>query len=447
MTRLIRSRTALWVAFAVVHLWLIFVGVFYIRVSTFGDVDLYRRWAESGLLFGIWPGLDGSWVYPVGAWLPILIPAAVSITSPIAYALGWSALVTVLDAVTVRALSNASARDRLAGRAVAPADTSELDERPEWYADLPAGLDGMLGAWGWLAFVAALGPVALGRLDSIIAPLMVLALLAAFRHPRTASALLTAGAWIKVAPGALLIGLAAAAKRPIRDVVVPAAAVTAVVVAVTAAAGGLPFLTGFLGDQGSRGLQVEAVAATPWLLAGLFTHAVRIAYNPQIITFEITGPGTETAASVLNLVLVLVVAAVAVLLLVARRRGVDVLLPGALALAVTLIVTDKVGSPQYMTWIAPAVAVAIATRTPGPWFRIGWLMLGIGVATQIVYPWQYSHMLGGNPVVTLILAARNGALVVLLVMSLLMLVRAARQARAAAEVETGVRRMASATRA
>jgi len=446
LARLIRSRTALWVTFAVVHLWLIYVGVFLIRVSTFGDVDLYRRWAESGLLFGIWPGLDASWVYPVGAWLPILIPAAVSITSPIAYALGWSALVVVLDVVTVRALSNASPRDRATGQDAVPADTSELDGRPEWYANLPAGLDGQLGAWGWLAFVAALGPVAIGRLDSIIAPLMVLALLAAFRHPRVASALLTAGAWIKVAPGALLISLAAATKRPLRDVVVPAAAVTAVVVAVTAAAGGLPYLASFLGDQGSRGLQVEAVAATPWLVAGLFTRAVTIAYNPQIITFEITGPGTAAIASALNPVLVLVVAAVAVLLLVARRRGVDVLLPGALALAVTLIVTDKVGSPQYMTWIAPAIAVAIATRAPGPWFRLGWLTLAIGVATQIVYPWQYSHMLNGNPVITMILVWRNLSLVVLLAMTLTMLVQAVRRTRTVVETDADVRRMAPAAR-
>ena len=70
--------------------------------------------------------------------------------------------------------------------------------------------------WWWTAFLLLLGPVAIGRLDAVVAPLVMLALVAARGPGRTALAavLLTAGAWIKVAPGALLVPLAAASRRP-----------------------------------------------------------------------------------------------------------------------------------------------------------------------------------------------------------------------------------------
>ena len=415
--RLIRSRAALWTAFLLVHGWLTYLGVGPARGRSFGDVDLYRRWALSGLHNGFWPGLDSAWVYPVGAWVPILIPAVVSVTSKVAYALSWCIVVALLDALVVQAL------DRT-GRA--PSAPGPGASHVALIADDPS-MSGRIAAWGWVAFVAALGPVAIGRLDSIVAPMMVIALLAARRHPGVASALLTAGAWIKVAPGALLIAVAAAAKRPVRDVVLPAAAVSAVVVGVTAAFGGMSFLAGFLGDQDVRGLQVEAVGATPWVLAGMFSHQIHIIYNVRLVTFEITGPGTATVAGYLNALLVLVVAGVSVLVVWARRRGVDVLLPGALALAATLIVTNKVGSPQYMMWLAPAIAVAVATRAHGPWLRLGVLALGTAAATQIIYPWSYGRLLRSEFFISSLLALRNIAVVVMLVVAINAVVQTIRE--------------------
>ncbi|NTW42687.1 MAG: DUF2029 domain-containing protein, partial [Cellulomonadaceae bacterium] len=240
------------------------------------------------------------------------------------------------------------------------------------------------------------------------------------RGTRWAAGLITAGAWVKVAPGALLLPLAAAARRPWRDVIAPAAGVCAVVVGSVAAGGGAQNLLSFLSDQGTRGLQVESVAASPWVIASLLTDAVQIHLNSELITYEITGPGTQVAASVLNLVLVLAVAAVGGVLVVARRRGVAAaaVLPASLTLLTLLIVTNKVGSPQYVTWLAAPLTVLLATgpvRAHGRWCEVAVVVtLAAAFLTQSVFPWGYNALLTGSPVVAAALVTRNALLVVVL---------------------------------
>ena len=66
----------------------------------------------------------------------------------------------------------------------------------------------------------------MGRLDAVVAPVIIVALAIALNHPRIASSLLTAAAWVKVAPGALLLSMFFAVRRPWRSVVVPGALVS-----------------------------------------------------------------------------------------------------------------------------------------------------------------------------------------------------------------------------
>jgi hypothetical protein len=392
------SLLGLWVAFVAVHAWLTFLGVVVARSAAFYDVDLYRYWMYLALHEGHWPVLDDPSVYPVGAVVPMLLPGLVTTFSTTGYAVAWCAMVAVLDAAAVLVV-------------------------------LPGG-PSRRGVWWWLAFLALLGPVAIGRLDAVIVPLMLVGLTLAVRHPRAmglAAALMTAGAWVKVAPGALLLSLATAARRPWRDVVTPAAAVCVVVVAAVAAGGGWSRLWGFLGTQRGRGLQVESVTATPWLLASPWRDDVVIRLNDQLITYEIAGPGTAAAARVLDVALVVLVACVAAALLVARRRGLGsaVLLPGALTVLTVLIVANKVGSPQFLTWLAAPLVVLLSRgddREGGPvvnaggrWLRVAAITALVAAGlTQIVFPWGYLRILGGDPAVTGVLALRNVGLVVLL---------------------------------
>lgn len=399
----------MWVAFVLVHGWLALVGLVLIPQKAFWDLDLYRYWMWLGIHRGEWPVLSGSWVYPAGAVVPMLVAAVGGTGGGSAYPAVWALLVTVLDAVALGVLL----RVRRPGR--------------------PKGGATTVGAWWWLAFLLLLGPIAMGRLDAVVAPVVVVALAIALNHPRITSALLTAAAWVKVAPGALLIALFVAVRRPWRSVVVPAAVVSVVVVGVVAALGGLPHVTSFLTEQEDRGLQIEAPGATPWLVAGLWSPSVVRYLNQPLVTWEIRGPGTQGAADVLGLLFFVALGAAALLLWWRRERlgalmwsgGIartELLVRGALLLTLAMLVFNKVGSPQYMGWLGPPVAVALALRLPG-WRTTAWVVLGIGGATQVVFPWLYTEVVGGGPGVTLTLAARNLALVVLLVHTVVALVR------------------------
>ncbi|GAA4623281.1 glycosyltransferase 87 family protein [Cellulomonas oligotrophica] len=387
----------------VVHAWLTWLGAVLLAEQSFGDVDLYREWVRDGLRLGWWPVVDEAWVYPAAALLPMLVPAVVGTATYLPYALAWCALVAALNAVAVAGLL----RRRHGETAV---------------------------LW-WMTFLLLLGPAAIGRLDAVVAPLSVLALLGALRRPRVAAALVTLGAWVKVSPGAAIVPLALAARRPWRDVVAPAAAVCVVVVGTVAALGGLPRVTSFVAEQGERGLQIESVAATPWLVVGLWSDAVRRYLNRPLVTFEISGPGTQATADALGALLVVGFAAAAVLLWWCRRRDgerfwsddalrLDLVLRGALLMALVLIVLNKVGSPQFMTWLAPPVAVALAHGLPR-WGRVAAVVAAAAFVTQVAYPWFYADVVRGGTVVTLLLAARNVALVALLVATVVRLLRPA----------------------
>ncbi|UZN02905.1 glycosyltransferase 87 family protein [Cellulomonas sp. S1-8] len=396
-----RLRTPLvWLLFVAVHAWLTYLGVSGVS-GAFGDVDLYRRWMRLGLELGHWPVLDGPWVYPVGALLPMLLPAVVGATPDAPYALAWSGLVVLLDAVAV----------------------AFLLRRPS----------GRTAATWWLGFLLLLGPVAVGRLDGLVAPLTVVALLVALTHPRTSAALLTAGTWIKVAPAAAGLPLLLAARRPWRDVVLPGLAVSAAVVGTVVALGGGDQVASFVLQQEARGLQLEAVAATPWLVAGLVSSEIRRTFHRQLVTFEIHGPGTQGTADALGVVLLLTVLAAAALLWWCRRRDGarfwsddvlrgDFVVRGAFLLSLVLIVANKVGSPQYIAWLAPPVAVALALGRPW-WRRTAVALLVVAAATQWVFPWWYADVIHGLAFTTLVLAARNVALVALLVVAVAHLVR------------------------
>jgi len=405
-----------------VHAWLAFVGVVWIPTQAFWDLDLYRYWMWLGLHRGEWPVLSGPWVYPAGALLPMLLAGVAGTVGTASYATAWSVMITLLDALAMVALLHAP---RLVRHGLVVGDEPVPDDLPRRRT--------LLGGWWWLAFLLLLGPIAMGRLDAVVAPVTIAALAVALRHPRVASVLLTIGAWIKVAPGALLLPLFVSARRQWRDVVVPAAVVCAVVVTLVTLGGGLANVASFLTEQGARGMQIESPGATPWLVWGLWSPDVHRFLDHEIITWEISGPGTGGAVDVLGWLMPLALIGSAVLLWWRRERvgqglwsderaDVELLTRGSMLMVLVLLVFNKVGSPQYMGWLAAPVAVALALRLPR-WRTTALVTLGIGLATQIVFPWHYDQVVGGVWPVTLVLAARNLALVALLVLTVRELVR------------------------
>ncbi|WP_418275762.1 glycosyltransferase 87 family protein [Isoptericola jiangsuensis] len=399
--RLLASPWLLTLAFVVVHARLVHEAITW-QNTIFGDVTLYEWWARHGQSVGEWPVLDYEWVYPAGALVPVVLPAVFT-DSVVGYQILWTAMIVALDAVATIVLVRATPR-------------------------------GALGAWWWLVFLLALGPIFLGRLDGVVAPLILVALVLALRHPRVATAIATAGAWIKIAPGAVVVAIAAT-RRDLRDllraVVVPGAIVSVVVVGLALAGGAGTRALSVFGQQSARTLQAESVAGTWFSMSRWWDPSVTIEYNDEIFTYEFTGDSARAVADALDWLLVLAVLAIAaVTWWSARRRPTqryELTLLSAAALLVALIVFNKVGSPQFIAWIGPPVAVALAAVPAGRPLRWWWPpalgMVLVAYGTYLVYPVAYGPFLNGESWMIVVEALRNLALVALMIGAVARIVR------------------------
>lgn len=383
-----RRQVVLWAAFALVHAWVAWLG-WVLPNQPMGDVSLvYEPWSQRALSGIAIVGVTEPWVYPALALAPMLLaqaPAAVLGS----YELGWPVLVTVLDA---------AAFALLVGRA------TSVSRRT--------------AAWCWLVYAALLGPIGMYRLDAVTVPLAVAGVLWLAGRPAVAGALFAAGAWIKVWPAALLAAGVVAARRRASAValVVGAFVCTAVVCAVVAVAGGARHLLGFVTTQQGRGLQIEAPAATPYLWGAMAgREGWSLYYDPQILTFQVAGPGVDVVSGLMNPLLAVAAVAILSLAAVKARRGAAVrglLPPAALALTLAFIVCNKVGSPQFHAWvIAPLVLWLLWDRRQAR--PLVALALVCAALTQLVYPIAYWSLLLIEPVGVLAVTARNCCVVVL----------------------------------
>ncbi|MBS1675527.1 MAG: DUF2029 domain-containing protein [Actinobacteria bacterium] len=398
----------LWLGFVVAHVYAATIG-WKLPALAMGDtVFVYEPWARQALSGGPIVGVTESWVYPQLALLPMLIAQGISVLLhplfPGAYAVGsasyvvaWSVLVTALDAVGFALLLRGAraARSRIRRRA----------------------------AWFWIVALVALGPIAMFRIDAITVPLAIVGGLWLLARPAVASALFTIGAWIKIWPGALLVAGVALVRGRIR-MIVSAATVTVIVVLGLVLLGGTKNLLGFLSQMSGRGLQIEAVGATPllWLTQ---IGVTRIEYDRQILTFQLSGPGVDVVAALLTPLMVLGVIAVTALALWKLRRGASVrrLLPATmLALVAILIACNKVGSPQFQVWLLTPVVLWILVDAPRA--RVPAIAVLVDyLLTQAVYPVLYDRLLHAEALPIAVLSARNVMVVVICVLAIRAVVR------------------------
>ncbi|MGN7964734.1 hypothetical protein ACTJKK_01520 [Microbacterium sp. 22179] len=391
---------ALWVVFVAVHALTAWLGWVY-PSQPMGDVVLvYEPWATAAVSGGPIVGITETWVYPQLALAPILLVKAMAV--PFvgllgvsgAYLVAWAILVTALDALAFAVLLGRSPS--------APRRTA---------------------AWFWSAALLLLGPIALYRLDAVTLPIVVIAGLWLVSRPALAAALLTIGAWIKIWPGAVLLAALIAGRRRLR-MIVAALMVTTAVIAGLLLLGAHEHLFGFLAEQGGRGLQIEAVAATPFLWA-VPGGSAGIEYSFDILTFQVAAPGADVVAAALSGVMVAVVAGILALSGWKAMRGAAFarLLPTlALSLVAALIVTNKVGSPQFQVWlIAPVILWLVFDRARAVLPAV--VVLALCVLTCLVYPLGYDALLQGQVLPIVVLSVRNLLLVVLLVIGIRAVVR------------------------
>jgi hypothetical protein len=396
------SAVSLWIAFAAVHLWLGYLNL-YGPGLPMGDVTyVYLFWVERGVLADQWVGIDTSWVYPLLALVPML---AAYVFGPALYGTTWLTIVMALNAVALISIIGVEERAR---RAVV--------------------------AWWWMLFLVLVGPIALGRIDAITVPVAMAAVMLIADHPKWGGALLAVGAWIKIWPAGLLLA-ALVALRSRGAVMLSAVTVTMLVVAAGLALGGASALLTPITEQTGRGLQVESLVSTVWLWAAAAGEwAARVYYDQGILTWQVFGEGSQLAADLMTPVLALVVLAIVSLGLLAVRRGVDEveLFPVlSLAMVMALITVNKVGSPQFATWIAVPIVLGLAwQRWGGISFRVpAILALVTATLTQVVYPVLYASLLSLNPFMLTVLTARNLLYVALLGWAVWQLVALCRRPR------------------
>lgn len=300
------------------------------------------------------------------------------------------------------------------------------------------------GAWTWALFVACIGPILLVRLDLVPGLLVALVFALLARHPRVSAALLALATLSKLWPGVLAATLVGS--RKCRSTWVRlgwfAGALTALA-AVSAVAFGVSRLVSPLTYQSHRGLQIESIAATPFIVAAwLDPSRWEILHSDASRSYEVIGPGVALAAHASTAVMG---ATLLLALTVAIRRFLrggwtpEAALFFGFVLACLLIVGNKVFSPQYLVWIAPLLALlaarnrapqgstnpaptsAVDPRTPAaraliPTRYLG-LFLLVSVLTMVIYPSTYDSLIHTAPSATpvIALAVRNLGMLVLTV--------------------------------
>jgi len=388
----------LWVAFAAVNVWTAWLN-FSAANQPLGDVNgIYWRWVSQILSGQDIPGITAPWVYPVAALAPLLLAALPGMAT---YPQNWLVMISLLNALAFFFLVGGWRRP----------------VRRVW------------AAWWWIAFIVCLGPITLGRLDSVTAPLAVLGLMFLLTRPRLATVVLTLATWIKVWPAALLLAAVALMRRR-WTIVISAAVASAVIVVVSVLFGGGAHLLSFLTQQTSRGIQIESPLALPFVWLGVLqVPGYGIYYAQDLLTFQVAGDGVEIASAASNVALAVAVVAVLALGWLRLRRGTSaarLLAPLSLALVMCLIVFNKVGSPQFMTWIiAPVILGLIVDRAR--FAPVAIVALAMAVLTQVFYPFYYNLILELNPLLVVVMTVRNVLEIVVLAMAVALMAGAKRR--------------------
>ena len=378
--------------------------------ATIPDVQHYAEvvWA---VRHGLWPYTQTQFEYPPLTLVPLLIPP--DIVSFARYALEFKiemVVVFALNAVltTWAALKLWSSSQRALAAAVVLAAT-----------------------------VPATGAIALNRFDATLGLVLIVCVLCLlYRRWALAGLMVGLGFSLKLMPIVVLPLVLVLAHRW-RAVwwATLAAALGAILPFVPfLIQGGLGFLDSTVSGQTARGLQIESVAASPFLLRNIVQPGSVTVVVPPGGSLSIVAKGAGTVNSVTPLLVLALVCVVYLVIWQARRalRATPEAVPIAvLALMVATMCGNKVLSPQHLIWVLPVVALALVARR---WsFRVpGILMFVAMILTQVEFPGMYWDTITLKPTAIIVIALRNLILVAVLVTSLVALWRLQRDAPAVA---------------
>lgn len=319
------------------------------------DIDIFRGWLPA-LRGAGFPAADPKWQYPPGAGPLLLAPDVLHVDYAVAFAL----LCLAADAAILTAL--------LAARRSGPASS--------WR-----------GPWLWAAAGLVVGPIMFTRFD-IVPTLAAVAFVLLIGRPVLAGMSLAVGFVTKLWPGLLLLALPRPAAR--RGIVSFAVASVALVAGIA-----LRFndALSFLGNQRSRGLQVESVGALPYEVFSL--AGGRVSYGLQFGSVQVQMRGAELVSTVVVVIGLLLIALLAWWRFSGRLDAVE---PADVALTVVLVsvATSRVYSPQFNIWIIGVCAAALLSAE-SRMRPVAVVLVGVCLLTQWIYPWDPYGLTDADP--------------------------------------------------
>lgn len=348
-----------------------------------GDLTLaYEPWFNQVVQGHVMLGINIDWVYPFLALVPILLAGVIGAGN---YVAGWLLLQFATLVIALAFL-------------IFGGSPSPEQQKLRYF-----------GAYFWLICLVLLGPVSISRIDFFSVAIVLIALLFIARNDSVAAVLLTLAGWIKIWPIALFVALLASSVRRWK-LVVTASVTTIVTLAVGYLLGGNASLIGFVGGQLGRAIQIESPWASWWLWKSVLgDSSAGIEYNGQLKTFEVFGAGTEVIAMLLGPGQLLALGITAALGFLAKRAGSqasEILTWVSTTAVLDLIFFNKVGSPQFVTWLAVPIILGLIIGAPN--LRpILYLVASISILTWAVYPSTYDELLSGGFSATALLALRN----------------------------------------
>jgi hypothetical protein len=144
-----------------------------------------------------------------------------------------------------------------------------------------------------------------------------------------------------------------------------------------------------------------------------------------MMTFEVFGPAVADVALWATLVQFGALAITAALIFLAHRAKAnfgEIVAWGSLTGTLDLIVFNKVGSPQFISWLVIPIMLGVLYKVPN-WRLPSMLILGITLLTQLVYPYLYGSLLNLEAQAASALLLRNIGLIVALILANVMLTR------------------------
>jgi hypothetical protein len=295
----------------------------------------------------------------------------------------------------------------------------------------------LAAAVAFAATVPATGLIGLNRFDATLGLVIIVCVLCLlYRRWALAGLMVGLGFSLKLMPIVLLpLVLVLARRWRVVWWAALAAAVGAFVPFVPFfVQGGASFLTSTVGGQTARGLQIETVAASPFLLRNILQPGSVRVVVPNGGSLSIVAQGASTVNRAAPLLVFALVLLVYLVIWQARRglRATPEAVPVAvLALMVATMCGNKVLSPQHLIWVLPVVALAVVA-TRWAWRVPAILMFVAMVLTQVEYPGMYWDIISLKSTAIVVIALRNLTLLGVLVTSLVALWRLQRAAPDAA---------------